>query len=85
MADGSFLQVVVRSRQGLVFEGQAVSVSSENKKGPFDVLGQHANFVTTVQKRLVIVKPGGGKLAMSLDSGVMHVYKNQVLVFLGVM
>ena len=79
-----YLQVVVRSRQGLVFDGQAIAISSENKKGPFDVLERHANFVTTIQKRLVIIKPGGGKMVMQVGSGMMHVYKDQVLVFLGV-
>ncbi|TSC86750.1 MAG: Uncharacterized protein G01um101416_604 [Microgenomates group bacterium Gr01-1014_16] len=85
MSEEQYLQVKVRNRMGLVFEGQAVSVTSENKKGTFDVLGQHANFVTTVRKKLVITKPTGGKVVMSVDSGVMHVYKNVVLVFLGVM
>lgn len=84
MAGGEeLLTVIVRSRQGLVFEGQAVSVSSENKKGLFDVLSKHANFVTTIQKKLEIVKPGGGKMAMNVEAGILHVYKNQVLVFLG--
>lgn len=84
MAEVQYLQVSVRSRQGLVFEGQAIAVTSENKKGPFDVLERHANFVTTIQKKLVIIKSGGGKMAMSVESGVMHVHKNKVLVFLGV-
>jgi len=84
MAQQQFLQVVVRSRQGLVFEGQAIAITSENKNGPFDVLERHANFVTTIQKRLVIIKPGGGKVVMQVGSGMMHVYKDQVLVFLGV-
>lgn len=85
MKDDQLLTVIVRSRQGVVFEGQAIAVTSENKKGPFDVLGKHTNFVSTVGKKLVIVKPDGRKVALNLDSGVMHVYKNKVLVFLGVM
>ena len=67
-----------------MFEGQAIAITSENKNGPFDVLERHANFVTTIQKRLVIIKPGGGKVVMQVGSGMMHVYKDQVLVFLGV-
>ena len=84
MSDELTLEVTVRNRQGLIFEGRAVSVTGENKKGPFDVLPQHANFICTIRKSLVIHKVGGGKMAMSVDAGMLHVYKNKVLVFLGV-
>jgi len=85
MADESMLEVTVRNRQGLVFEGRAMSVTSENKKGPFDVLPRHANFICTIGRKLVIHKVGGGKIAMSVEAGMLHVYKNKVVVFLGVM
>ncbi|MBI2587504.1 hypothetical protein HYW29_01695 [Candidatus Amesbacteria bacterium] len=85
MTEERFLEVRVRSRQGLVFEGQAVAVTSENKKGVFDVLPRHANFICTIRKRLVIGKAGGEKETMNLEAGILHVYKNKVIVFLGVM
>ena len=83
MDDKSIL-VRVRSRQGLVFEGVAVAVSSVNARGPFDVLPDHANFVSTISKKLTILKEDGKREEINVDSGLMQVYHNQVLVFLGI-
>lgn len=79
-----FLTVRVRNRQGLVFEGQVKAVSSVNKKGAFDVLPRHANFVCTIQKRLTLHRPDGQETEIKVESGIMEVHHDQVLVFLGI-
>ena len=40
------LQVRIVSPKGEVFKGEATAVSSRNSVGNFDILPQHANFVT---------------------------------------
>ena len=40
------LQVKISDREKILFEGEAFAVSSKNEIGIFDVLGEHANFVT---------------------------------------
>ena len=42
--------VVVTSPDEVIWEGEAESVSSENSAGAFDILPEHANFVTIIQK-----------------------------------
>lgn len=83
MADKT-MSVRVSSRQGLVFEGVARAVSSVNARGPFDILPDHANFVSTISRKLVILRNDGKKEEMNIDSGIMQVYQNRVLVFLGI-
>ncbi|OGC98032.1 hypothetical protein A2634_02590 [Candidatus Amesbacteria bacterium RIFCSPHIGHO2_01_FULL_48_32] len=84
MADSDVILARVRNRQGLVFEGQVRAVSSVNKKGPFDILLHHANFVCTIQKKLTLHRVDGKKMEIAVDSGIMEVHRDQVLVFLGV-
>ncbi|OGC99985.1 hypothetical protein A2701_00890 [Candidatus Amesbacteria bacterium RIFCSPHIGHO2_01_FULL_47_34] len=78
------LKVTVRSRQGLVFEGELGAVSSYNQKGPFDVLPLHTNFVTMISKRVVLHRADGKREEIIVDNGVLLVEKNEVKVFLGV-
>ena len=80
----NLISVTVRNRQGLVWEGEVTSVSSTNQKGVFDILPQHANFVSTIGKKLVLRKPDGKIEEINVESGLIQVYKNKVLVFLGI-
>jgi F0F1-type ATP synthase epsilon subunit len=78
------LQVIVRSRQGVVFEGELYAVTSYNTKGLFDVLPKHTNFISMIQKKVILRQADGRTDEISLDNGVMLVENNQVTVFLGV-
>lgn len=84
MSDQKLLYVTVRSRQGLVFEGELQTLSSYNKIGLFDVLSQHANFISMIKDRLILTKKDGKKMEISMDSGVIMVQENKVEVYLGV-
>ncbi len=50
------LHVRIISPQQLILEADAESVSSKNLKGSFDILPQHANFITMVEKAPIIVR-----------------------------
>ena len=65
------------------FRGRAVSVSSENDLGDFDVLSKHSNFISLIYNKLTIRTPKGKKLDYEFERGVMKVKKNKVSVFLG--
>lgn len=78
------LQVTVRSRMGLVFEGELEAVTSYNMVGEFDVLPQHANFISMIRKKLILHKSAGKQDEMNIDKGVLMVNRNKVQVFIGV-
>jgi F0F1-type ATP synthase epsilon subunit len=65
------------------FEGQAVSVSSKNKVGDFDILPHHSNFITVVRDYLIIRTPDEEEVDYQFDRGVLKVSKNKVEIFLG--
>lgn len=70
----------------IIYYGKALSVSSENKLGRFDVLFGHSNFISLVFKNMSIVTLENGKKmthSFSFDKGVLEVVKNRVNIFLG--
>lgn len=73
----------VRNPERIVFEGEVEALSSINDKGPFDVLGNHGNFISIVKDRLIIYHKGGKKEDMKIEKGVLKVVANDVHVFLG--
>lgn len=50
------LKVKILSPTQTIYDGEAVSVSSVNSLGKFDILPYHANFITLVQKNAVILR-----------------------------
>ncbi|HLC88193.1 MAG TPA: hypothetical protein VJG66_04030 [Patescibacteria group bacterium] len=50
------LNVKILSPTQTIFEGEAVSVSSVNTEGKFDILPYHANFITLVQKKPIFLR-----------------------------
>lgn len=50
------LHVRIISPQQLILNTEAESVSSKNMQGPFDILPQHANFITIVENQPIVVR-----------------------------
>lgn len=50
------LKVKILSPTQTIYEGEALSVSSTNSTGKFDILPYHANFITLIQKNPVILR-----------------------------
>ena len=83
-SDQAKLDLLVRSRNKVIFNGLVKSVTSKNSKGEFDILGTHANFISLVQDKLVVIKEDGKQTEFSIGSGIMHVSSNKVQVYLGI-
>ncbi len=64
------------------FQGKAVSVTSENDLGRFDILYNHSNFITLIYDELIIQTPKG-EVDYQFERGVMKVKENRVNIFLG--
>lgn len=81
------MKVVMRNREGPVFEGFARSVTSLNDKGVFDILPRHANFITTIKDYVIIRSSqanAGAEQRWEIEGGaVLRVYQGVVEVFLG--
>lgn len=78
----SFL-VTVRSPEKTIWEGSATAVSSENSAGTFDILAEHANFITMLKKeaQLTIVKSDGLKERISASEAILAVMKGHLKIY----
>lgn len=83
MNDQSF-HIKVSSKEGTLYEKDVSSISSYNEKGNFDVLAQHANFISLISKGLAIREKQGGKKEIKFDSALMRVHENNVEVYVGI-
>lgn len=82
--NSQLLIIKVRSPESTLFDGQAKALSSVNEQGRFDVLPQHAHFITLIKELLVIYDKDDKLKTIKLDGGVMKVSDNIVDVFLGI-
>jgi F0F1-type ATP synthase epsilon subunit len=76
--------LLVRSRDGVVFRGDVDSITSFNETGEFDVLPEHANFISLIQKQIVIRDLKGEVRRIEISNALMRVRENFVEVYLGV-
>lgn len=77
------LHLLVVSGVKVLFQGEVRSVTSQNAKGEFDVLDQHTNFISLIEKGLKYEQMGQEFVEIKFDRAVMQVNKNEVKVFLG--
>lgn len=76
------MRVVIRKQTGLVWEGDAESVSTTNQVGNFDILPEHANYVGTAEK-YVIVRDGGKERKWEIDRAIVSVRDGRIEIFWG--
>ena len=78
------LSVHIRTREKVLYDGQALAVTSNDSSGMFDILPQHTNFISIIRDLIIIRKLDGTKEVFKLEQGVMKVVNNEVHAYLGV-
>lgn len=78
------LQVTLRSKEKMLYEGVANSVSSENEEGTFDVLPQHANFISLIHNYIIIDRGLSTEQTFQMEKGVLYVVSNKIDVYVGI-
>lgn len=76
------LHVRVLSPQQLFLDTLALSVSSKNLSGPFDILPQHANFITVIENQPIVVRIQGQKpIFFQFPLAIIYTTSNQVNIY----
>jgi F0F1-type ATP synthase epsilon subunit len=78
------LQIALRSKEKLLYEGVAITVSSENERGPFDILPGHANFISLIHGYVVVDHGLPTEKSFQMEKGVMYVASNKIDVYMGI-
>lgn len=76
------LQVRIISPKQVVFAGEAVSISSKNSAGNFDILPEHANFLTLVTNCPIIIRQGKKQqLNFNFPLAIIYTSNNRVNIY----
>lgn len=76
------LQIRITTPREILFQSEAVSVSSTNVDGAFDILPMHANFITFIQGKEIIVRPSEGEpKKFTFDFAIIYNKNNNVLIY----
>ena len=76
------LHVRIISPQQLILDTEALSVSSKNTQGNFDILPQHANFITLIEKSPIVVRiPKQKPLVFNFSVAILINRENKVDIY----
>ena len=67
------IHVMIRNRRQVLIDEDVKAVTSKNDTGVFDVLPEHANFITTIKDSVTIHKLDGTEVKIEASNGVMKV------------
>lgn len=76
--------LVIKAREGTLYKGNVLSLTSFNEQGKFDILAEHANFISLIKSSLVIIEVGGGMREYKISNGLLRARQNNVEVYLGI-
>lgn len=76
------IKVIIRQKDGILWEGEATSLSSINQVGPFDILPEHSHFVGLIEQ-YVLVRQNKIEKKWPIDHGILSVKDGIVEVYLG--
>ena len=72
-------------REGVLYNQNILSVSSYNEKGKFDILGFHSNFISLVNKALIIKESKDiAAKEIKFDSALLRTKEGKVEVYIGI-
>lgn len=75
------LLLYIRDPLSLIFKGIVDSVTTNNSKGAFDILGVHENFITIIKDKIIYRNAEGVK-ELPITTGILKVEENIVHIFI---
>lgn len=80
----SILKVKVRDRNKILFDGESTGLTSRNARGTFDVLQNHANFISLIEGMLYIHRKEAPDVEIPVNNAIIKVKENTVEIYIGV-
>lgn len=78
------LTIKIFKPEAVFFTGEIASLSSQNSLGNFDILPDHANFITVIEKNLTLYFKNGSTKVLEFDIGVLRLFGVEIDVYLGI-
>ncbi len=77
------LNLTIRDRDSVIYDGEVNTLSSVNETGKFDVLRKHANFISLIKDYIIVRELTGEEKKYEIGSGIMKVLENDIFIYLG--
>jgi F0F1-type ATP synthase epsilon subunit len=78
----STITVRILTPRQILYEGQALQVSSTNSQGRFDILPEHANFITLIEDKAIEIKKIDHKMIVfGFSQAIIVTMHNKVTVY----
>ncbi len=74
------MQLDIITADKTLFSGEVDLITLPGSKGKFQVLNGHAALISSLQKGVVLIKSKEGKQQFEVDSGIVEVLNNKVIV-----
>lgn len=74
--------VTIKTFEKTIFQNKVKAISSYNDKGIFDVLAQHANFISLIKDFIILHQQNGVEEKIPIKTGILKVYANEVNIYL---
>lgn len=79
-----FIELIIQERNGKIYDGKVKSVSSVNQKGPFDILPEHEQFVSTLNSYIIARLEDDNEKRWEIENGILRVKDGVVEIYLGI-
>ena len=77
------LHVRIISPQQVILNTDAYAVSSKNLQGDFDILPQHANFITLIENQPIVIRVSKQKrFSFAFPLAIIWVVENQINIYI---
>lgn len=78
----NLIDVTIVSPYEILFSGKALSVTSKNSKGDFDVLSEHAKFITIIENSPIIIKKDDNQnQTFSFPLAIIYVNNDKLKIY----
>ena len=74
------MRLEIISAEKVLFKGNVHRVTLPGSLGTFTILEQHAPLISTLTHGNVVYDTGGGEKQLTIDSGVVEVLDNRIVV-----
>lgn len=76
------LDVSIMTPHQIIFQGKALAVSSINSEGKFDILPEHANFITLIENQAIqVIKDNREPLSFNFHQAIIYNESNKVSIY----
>jgi len=76
------ISIMIQSPDAIVWQGEALSLTSTNSEGDFDIMPDHARFMSIIENvPIIIYKEGGEEQIFTFDSAVLFFEDNNAKIY----